>query len=60
MNYFTYLTSKLKRKPLPAIPPFLPIEVKPQPPKEEPYIVEKVDMSATGIFKIFGRRPKGE
>jgi hypothetical protein len=50
-----------RRKPMPPeIPPYAPVEVKPPPPKDETYIVEKVDMSATGIFKIFGRRPKGE
>jgi hypothetical protein len=49
-----------KRPPPPAIPPYPPIEVKPVPPKDETYVVEKVDMSATGIFKIFGRRPKGD
>jgi hypothetical protein len=55
------MTVWFRKKPLPAIPPYQPpIEVRPVPPKDEPYIVEKVDMSATGIFKIFGRRPKGE
>jgi hypothetical protein len=50
-----------RKKPKPLdIPPYAPVAVKPVPPKDETYIVEKVDMSATGIFKIFGRRPKGE
>lgn len=48
-----------RKKPPPlAIPPYVP-PVKPVTPKEPDYIVEKVDMTATGIFKIFGRRPKG-
>lgn len=51
-----------RKKPKPLdIPPYQPqVEVKPVPPKDESYVVEKVDMSATGIFKIFGRRPKGD
>lgn len=40
------------------IPPYVPLEVKPQPKEEPGIVVETIDMSATGIFKIFGRRPK--
>lgn len=49
-----------KPKP-PAIPtyPLPPIVVKPVP-KDPDYVVEQTEMSATGIFRLFGRRPKGE
>lgn len=51
-----------RRKPEPAIPPYqgpLPLfQAKPKA-KEEGIEVEETDLSATGIFKIFGRRPKG-
>lgn len=47
-----------RRKPLPAIPPFLPIEVK-LVPKEEPSVivdeVDTTDMSKTGVFKAWNR-----
>jgi hypothetical protein len=46
-----------KKPPPLAIPPYVP-PVKPVPPKEETYIVEDVDTTATGIFNLFGRRPK--
>ena len=52
-----------KPKP-PAIPTYPPPGTQPcvivrNEPKRDPGIeVEEVDMSATGIFKIFGRRPK--
>jgi hypothetical protein len=49
-----------KAKP-PAIPPYQPpIQREHAQPPEAGITVEEVDMSATGIFRIFGRRPKGE
>lgn len=47
-----------RKKPLPAIPPFQPIEVKPVPKAEPSVIVDEVDttdMSATGIHKAWNR-----
>lgn len=38
-----------RRKPLPAIPPFQPIEVKPVPKKEPSVIVEEGSLSDVGI-----------
>jgi hypothetical protein len=46
----------------PQIPPYQPPAPLPlfqAKPKDEGIEVEEVDMSATGIFRIFGRRPKG-
>lgn len=54
-----------KPKPL-DIPPYAPIEVKPQPKQEPSVIVEEEDTSAmtnTGVFKTWQRRAgrmKGE
>lgn len=35
-----------------------PVTVKLPEVKDPAYVVEQIEMSATGIFKIFGRRPK--
>lgn len=47
-----------RRKPLPAIPPYQPIEVKPRVKEEPSVIVEEVDttdMTKTGVFRAWNR-----
>jgi hypothetical protein len=49
-----------KRPEPPAIPAYEPIKVDFKPPevKEPGMVVTEEEMSATGLFKIFGKRPK--